>query len=509
MSLRRRLTLSLFAILLFFSVNVGTHFWGSYARIESMAAYRNTVNAAQLSTQVERLLAEQRQRVLVLATLRETNDDMLDSGELTQAEDELAVIFDRIRELGDLSHDVTQLQYDRLWQAASIMLNDWLDFYRNYNDGDYAQNMNDPAEFRQVSSLLQELEQQQAFIAVQRASIIDRTIALTDRITVIGFVASILLTGTLGFFLIRYTNSSLKRLKTGTQRIGSGDLNYRIVDMDDRGELGDLADAFNDMSDKLRNAINEVSDARDTADRASAAKSMFLANVSHELRTPLNAIIGYSEMLHDELGDTQEVDRHQFQLDLDKIIRSGRQLLGLINDILDLSKIESGKMSMHRERFNPSQVLSEVADSLAPLVLARGNLLDLSGLGDTPEVDTDLKKFRQIFTNLLSNANKFTDGGGIHLSARKHLSEHALLEFCVADTGIGMDREQQERVFDAFVQAENSTSANYGGTGLGLSICKEFCEMMGGSISVESEPGGGSTFTVTLPLDPESVRAVV
>src|SRR5690606_26263216 len=131
-------------------------------------------------------------------------------------------------------------------------------------------------------------------------------------------------------------------LKKGTERFGSGDLNYRITDIDDTGELGDLADAFNDMSDKLRDAINDARSARDTADEANAAKSIFLANVSHELRTPLNAIIGYSEMLHDELDDKAEIDRSQFRQDLETIIGSGRQLLSLINDTLDLSKIETG-----------------------------------------------------------------------------------------------------------------------------------------------------------------------
>ncbi len=507
MSLRRRLTLSLFAILLLFSINVGTHFWGSFARNQSMVAYRNTVNAAQLSTEVEQLLLEQRQRILVLSTLRGTTDDDLDTVELSQAEREIETIITRIRSLGDLSHDVTQLHYQRLWDSASTMLNDWLTYYRNYNDPSVEQDVEDPAVFLEVSQLLEELEQRQAFVALQRAKIIDRTIALTDRITVIGFIASILLTGTLGFFLIRYTNASLKRLKTGTQRIGSGDLNYRIKDMDDKGELGELADAFNDMSDKLRNAINEVRRAKDSADDANAAKSMFLANVSHELRTPLNAIIGYSEMLHDELADPREVDRPQFRQDLDKIILSGRQLLGLIDDILDLSKIETGKMELHAELFKPGEVIRELCDSLVPVVNRQDNQLEVEGLDGLPNMFSDAQKFRQILTNLLSNASKFTESGRIRLSARTLEEPRGWLEFSVSDTGIGMDADQQKRVFEAFIQAEDSTSANYGGTGLGLAICKEFCELMGGHISVESEPGVGSTFTVAVPADPGSGHA--
>ncbi len=504
MSLRRRLTLSLVTILILFAVNVGTHFWGSYARNESMIAYRNSVAAAQLSTEIEQLLNDQRQQILVLSTLRDTTEDQLDEKELQQAQGELEDISDRIAELGELSHDVTEMLYQKLWQSSVALIDGWRGFYRNYNDAGYRVDMEDPLPYLETSQHLKELEQRQAFIAVQRANIIDRTIALTDRITVIGFFASIFLTATLGFFLVRYTNKSLKKLKTGTQRIGSGDLDYRINNIEDSGELGDLAAAFNDMADKLRNAMEDVSNARDAADEANAAKSMFLANVSHELRTPLNGIIGYSEMLHDELADGQAIDRSQFQLDLEKIIRSGRQLLSLINDILDLSKIETGKMSLHTEDFQPGEILAQVCDSLAPLLRDNGNELVLSDIGDLPVLHNDAAKFRQVFTNLLSNACKFTHQGVITVSARSLPQPEPVVEISVQDTGIGMSREQQGRIFDAFVQAEASTSANYGGTGLGLAICRDYCELMGGSIRVRSAPGKGSTFTVRLPSGPGS-----
>ena len=344
MSLRRQLMLSLVTILILFAVNVGTHFWGSYARKESMVAYRGSVTAAQLSTEIEQLLEDQRQQVLILAALRDTTEDQLDDTELRQAENDIVTINRQIQKLGHLSRGVTELNYEQLWESSSHLLKSWLKFYRSYNDADIELDMNDPLPFLEVSQRLKVLEQRQAFIASQRANIIDRTIALTDRITVIGFFSSNFLTAILGYYLVSYTNTSLKRLKRGTERFGSGDLNYRIDNIDDTGELGDLADAFNDMSDKLRNAIYDVRRARDSADEANAAKSMFLANVSHELRTPLNAIIGYSEMLHDELGDTGELNRPQFQQDLGTIISSGQQLLTLIDDILDLSKIETGKM---------------------------------------------------------------------------------------------------------------------------------------------------------------------
>ncbi len=516
MSLRRRLTLSLVTILILYAVNVGTHFWGSYARNQSMIAYRNSVTAAQLSTEVEQLLNDQRQQILVLSTLRDTTEDQLDNEEFVQAEGQLEEIGNKIAMLGELSHDVTQMHYQKLKQSSAVLLEGWLEFYRRYNDTDFKADMDDPLPYLEASQRLKELEQRQAFIAVQRANIIDRTIALTDRITVIGFFASILLTATLGFFLVRYTNRSLKRLKTGTQQIGSGDLDYRIDNIDDTGELGDLAKAFNDMSDKLRNAMEDVSNARDAADEASAAKSMFLANVSHELRTPLNGIIGYSEMLHDELADGQQLDRSQFQRDLEKITLSGRQLLSLINDILDLSKIETGKMDLHREDFSPAEILQQVCDSVAPLLRNNGNELVVTDFGELPSMYSDAAKFRQILTNLLSNASKFTHGGAITLSAvvsqesRQDSDEESgeqSLEITVRDTGIGMTREQQGRIFDAFVQAEASTSASYGGTGLGLAICRDYCELMGGTIGVESKPGQGSTFTVRLPIGSGSGHA--
>ena len=260
------------------------------------------------------------------------------------------------------------------------------------------------------------------------------------------------------------------------------------------------------MSDKLRQAIEEEQEAKESADEANAAKSRFLASVSHELRTPLNAIIGYSEMLHDELDDEAQVDRPQFQSDLGKIVLSGRQLLALIDDILDLSKIETGKMTLAVSSFNPGEVLATTIESLRPILERNGNQLETTGLDAVPEIENDAVKFRQIVVNLLSNAAKFTDQGVIRISAGiPEGSDMICIE--VSDTGIGMTEEQQAQVFEAFVQAEDSTSHIYGGSGLGLAICKDFCELMGGDITVASEPGKGSVFTVRLPADPASARA--
>ena len=504
MSLRRRLTLSLFTILVLFAINVGTHFWGSYARSESMVAYRDAVSAGQLTGELAKQLEDQRQKILVLATLRDNTDDRLADADRQAALEGIAQTRDSVNALGSMVSDVTAVQFERLRESSERLLNTWAAFYENYNDPRFPADVDDPIPYLEASQRLKELEQRQTFIAVQRANVIDRTIELTDRITVLGFVASIFLTATLGFFLVRYTNDSLKRLKRGTQRLGAGQLDYRIEDIDDEGELGDLAKAFNAMSEQLRRAIGEEQEAKRAADDANAAKSRFLANVSHELRTPLNAIIGYSEMLHDELGDPREVDREQFQDDLDKIVLAGRQLLSLIDDILDLSKIETGKMTLNPEHFDPGEALHLVIDGLTPLLRRNGNTLEQGDFSDLPALYNDEVKFRQIVVNLLSNAAKFTANGTITVHAR-HDPAQQTLELTVSDTGIGMSEQEQARIFEAFVQADDRISSTYGGSGLGLAICRDFCELMGGRISVESVPGRGSTFRVSLPAAPVSV----
>ncbi|MEC0227985.1 ATP-binding response regulator [Paenibacillus alba] len=258
-------------------------------------------------------------------------------------------------------------------------------------------------------------------------------------------------------------------------------------------ELRQLNDQLEEL---VKERTIELSRARDEAVEANQIKSQFLANMSHELRTPLNAIIGYSEMLKEE---ADELGEQSFSDDLDKINTAGRHLLALINDILDLSKIEAGKLELYLETCDIPTMIHDVVTTVYPLVETNKNRVEV----DYPEgtMKTDLTKLRQILYNVLSNAGKFTKEGTIWFSAAYAMeNEVPGVEFRVKDTGIGMTADQIGQLFQAFKQADSSTTRKYGGTGLGLAISQRLCQIMGGKITVNSEYGVGTTFSIWLPL---------
>ena len=265
------------------------------------------------------------------------------------------------------------------------------------------------------------------------------------------------------------------------------------------GDAGQLARFFMILVDitKRKKAEEDARAARQAAEDANRTKSAFLANMSHELRTPMNAIIGYSEMLVEDALDSGD---QSLVADLEKIHSAGKHLLGLINDVLDLSKIEAGKMTLYLEEFSVTEMMREVVATIQPLVEKNKNIIAVEAPPEACLMTADVTKVRQLLFNLLSNAAKFTHEGRITLTLEPHIKDGGRwYAFKVTDTGIGMTEQQLSKMFQAFVQADASTTRKYGGTGLGLTISRNFCQLMGGDITVESELGKGTVFTAILP----------
>ena len=267
---------------------------------------------------------------------------------------------------------------------------------------------------------------------------------------------------------------------------------------------GGIVGVFTDITElkvremQLGELVDKLADARDQATQATVAKSRFLANMSHELRTPLNAVIGITEML---LEDVEESKQESLIEPLQRIERAGKHLLHLINEVLDLSKIEAGKLEFHYEDVSIRPTIDDAVGAVQALAAKNSNRLVVECADDVGTLHADATRLRQIILNLLSNACKFTEKGTVTVKAAREKRDGELwLQIRVVDTGIGMSKEQLDRLFQEFMQADSSTTRKYGGTGLGLAITDRLCRMMGGTIEVKSEPNAGTTFTVRLPI---------
>ncbi|MEP6490452.1 urea ABC transporter substrate-binding protein [Microcoleus vaginatus GB2-A3] len=362
------------------------------------------------------------------------------------------------------------------------------------------------------------------------AVLVQQTLAVVSRTQhwLLGALVLSAIAGIVGFVSVSAIIRNLGLLRETAEQMASGDLTARspVVSND---AIGVLSSTLNTMAQQINSLLNglevrqrqleerseELEVAKNAAEAANRAKSTFLANMTHELRTPLNAIIGYSELLQEE---ALELGEEEFVMDLASINMAGKQLLNIISDILDISKIEAGKMTLFLETFDVLNLLEQVVTTVQPQLGKNGNTLIVNCDRNIGTIYSDVSKLRQALLNLVTNAAKFTDRGKItinvwkeegevlpignseELSADPSRCQQPSIVFQVTDTGIGMTDDQVSRLFGAFTQADNSTTRKYGGTGLGLTISRKFCQMMGGDITVESEFNCGSSFTIRLPI---------
>src|SRR4028118_1142181 len=329
------------------------------------------------------------------------------------------------------------------------------------------------AELTNILNIAQKQEQ-------QGGEVMENAQGLEKLIIVLSMLGSVAIAGTVA---LRTTRAIAEPVVTVTQvaQQVARDSNFELrAPISTKDEIGSLATSLNQLIERVSERTQELQQAKEAAEDASRSKSQFLANMSHELRTPLNAIIGLSQLLHDDAQDL-DLGEEDFISDLQSINAAGKHLLELINDILDLSKIEAGKMELYPETFEIATLIDDVVSTVKPLVEKNGNILEVHCDEQLGTMHADQTKVRQVLFNLLSNAAKFTTQGRVTLSVtREQVDNSEWIGFRVCDTGIGMSDEQQQRLFQAFTQGDASTTRKYGGTGLGLAITRHFCQLMGG-----------------------------